>query len=137
MCTAAHVRAGDTATIGAILSTTYGFGSITYKFVSGPNTPIITPIPLTASSFTTGNIAQQNATVTGLVSGTYIIQVIGMDKNGTSIPGTDSIVVSPACPIVPAPRIATTIQVLIMGQWITVPAGDAKLIYNDGSVQNF
>jgi hypothetical protein len=41
---------------------------------------------------------------------------------------------APACP--PA-RTATNIQVLLLGTWIALPAGSAKLIYNDGTTQQY
>lgn len=140
MCLAAHTQVGDTVTLGAILYASNDYSSITYKQLSGPNTAVVTYIPLTASSYTTGQQAQQDAYVTGLAVGTYLFQVTGTDQKGGSTTGVDSIIVTaatPGCPICPAPRTVTAAQIQIGGIWFTLPAGTLKITYSDGTTGNY
>lgn len=139
MCLAAHTQVGDTVTLGAILYASNDYSSITYKQLSGPNTAVVTYIPLTASSYTTGQQAQQDAYVTGLAVGTYLFQVTGTDQKGGSTTGIDSIIVTaatPGCPPVPAPPTFTGATVTIFGIPVPIAKGATTITFTyNGTTQ--
>jgi hypothetical protein len=129
-CTATKAHAGDTAQIGAIFTANAGVSLITFTFVSGPNTPMISAVN---NSFLSGVVDTGRVAVTNLIAGTYVIKVVGTDKSGgITAPQYDSIVVAAVtpCPACPAARTVvswTVIQVNGMGR--------IQVSFSDGSIQ--
>jgi hypothetical protein len=137
MCTAAHARVGDTVVIGAALTASNGYGSIAYKFQSGPATPVITAG--TPYSPITGGATQVNAQITRLsAAGTYLFQVTSTDAKGNAAPPSIDSVVVAAAVICPLPRTVTGITITLYGLTITIPVSQGtKVTFSDGTTQDF
>lgn len=135
MCNAVHCRQGDTVILGALLTANNKVGAITFtSAATNPNTPVIGPV---VNGWATNIADTGRVLVTGLVPGTYLINVTGKDLAGGTVTGVDSIVVAPpvACPVIPT---ITGVQIFFLGQWITVPpGGQLRLAKSDGTVQTY
>lgn len=90
--------------------------------------------PITAA--TTFN-SDNSVWVHHMANGVYTFRLTVTDNQGATASATATVVqryVSIGCP--PA-RTVTGIQVLLLGTWITLPAGVTKLTYSDGTTQQF
>lgn len=130
MCNAVKARAGDTATLAALLTANNLVSSITFTQASGPNTAIA----ISRSDGWATNMADTaRIQVGGLAVGTYIFNVVGKDKAGGVVNGTDTISVSPGpspCPVIPpaANRVISMVFVQVNG------INRIQVTYWDGTV---
>ena len=121
----------DSITLRANLNASGGYSSVTWAYVSGPTsysfgTPILTS--------TSGTAVQSSLTIRKLSPGNYVFSATGISKD--SLKGTvlmPVFVPTPPPPVVQ--RTAVSVQWLVFGQWINVPAGYFKIGYSDGSTQ--
>jgi hypothetical protein len=127
-CTATKVHVGDTAQIGAIFTANTGVSTISFTFVSGPNTPSISAVN---NSFLSGVVDTGRVAVTNLIAGTYVISVIGKDlKGGITAPQYDTIIVAPVvvCPVCPAQRTIVSWSIVTVGG-----VGRIQVLFSDNT----
>lgn len=118
----------DSIQLTATLLASSGYGGISFKLVSGPNTPTFgSP----ANIFQNTMFEQSTVLVKGLVPGTYVFSATGTSAGATaqSTTLTNTVTILPA-PAMPAPPVFTGITIPIFGQTFTIPAGQGvKITY--------
>lgn len=135
-CVATHTQAGNTVSVGAILTANAGVANITFTQAAGPNNSSIGAV---YNGWLSGVVDTGIVQVSGLVAGTYLIKVVGTDKSGgITPPQYDTIIVAAATPACPVQRTVTGITIPWFGGTITIPVGaGTKITFSDGTTQQY
>lgn len=135
--TVSRVRSSDSVQINFQLATNNPANASIKSITQTAGSSIkFTPAP----SWISGTTLNQGFWLSGLTPGTYSFTATGVSGSGTTGTQTVSVVVIPdqVCPPIPpppAPRLATSVTLMVGGISVTIPASALKIAYADGSSQ--
>src|ERR1700753_3554988 len=118
-----RVHQSDSVLIAAILTSNKTVSNITWTQTTGAAVKIAPGAP----TWNNGNAtAISSFWVQGLAPGTYVWKATGTTISGSTAYATDSLLVIPdpvkvVCPVIPPPRVATSITLTLFGTSIVVP----------------
>lgn len=129
------ITVGDSAVIQAILTATDGVSYVSWKADSTVKLP--TAINSYSASGPPYSSMLSTLTLKNLPVGKYTFVASGGSASGVngSASTTLTVVAKVACPAIPAPRLATSVTIMVGGISVTIPASALKIAYADGSTQ--
>lgn len=132
-----RIHQSDSVCMSAVLTSNKTVSNIVWAQTAGP----AIKIPPSAPTYGNGNAtAISSFWLQGVAPGTYVFKATGTTISGSIAYAIDSLVVVAdppklVCPVIPPQRVATSLQIVINGQLITIPLAGTKIVYSDGSTQ--